>query len=255
MITSDTLNAITDIQHGFFTRRGGVSTGVLSSMNCGFGASDTPENVTENRDRAMKMIGSTASRLNTVYQIHSPDVVVADKGWSFDERPKADAIVTRTRNLAIGILTADCTPVLFADARNGVIGAAHAGWRGALGGVLENCIVAMESIGAERSYISAVIGPCIHQESYEVGAEFKSAFVDATPSNAAFFSPSKRDQHYQFDLPGFVKSRLSLLDLKTIDDVTIDTYADSERFYSYRRTTHNNEHDYGRGLSAIVLNG
>jgi YfiH family protein len=254
MIKSETLNNTDGVQHGFFTRQGGVSSGVLSTNNCGFGASDSPENVTENRDRSMKKIGCTAEALNTVYQIHSPTAVVADEIWPLDDRPKADAIVTRNKNLAIGILTADCTPVLFADRQNGVIGAAHAGWRGALDGVLGNCVQAMESIGADRTQISAVIGPCIHQKSYEVGPEFRTAFIGVNASNAEFFVPSERDQHFQFDLPGFVKSKLACLSLNTIEDVGIDTYSDKERFFSYRRTTHLKEQDYGRGLSAIVLN-
>ncbi len=254
MITSETLAGTGSIQHGFFTRRGGVSSGVLSSLNCGFGSNDTPENVAENRNRAMAKINCSADTLNTVYQIHSPDVVVADKAWTRDDRPKADAIITNVKNLAIGILTADCTPVLFADLETGIIGAAHAGWKGALGGVLENCVGAMESIGAKRSQITAVIGPCIHQKSYEVGPEFKSTFLDHAATNVQFFKSSERDQHSLFDLPGFVSSRLKSLNIAEVDDVAIDTYADKDRFYSYRRTTHLNEQDYGRGLSAIVLN-
>jgi polyphenol oxidase len=255
MITSNTLAGTLGISHGFFTRQGGVSSGVLSSLNCGYGASDDPDNVTENRNRAMGLLGCTAADLNTVYQVHSPDVVVADKPWAIDERPKVDAIVTRTPGLAIGIMTADCTPVLFADPQNGVIGGAHAGWKGALGGVLENCVQVMEDNGADRSSISAAIGPCIHQGSYEVGPEFREAFVNDEETNATYFQPSHRDRHFQFDLPGFVRSRLANLGLKRLDDVGIDTYGDEQRFFSYRRTTHNNEADYGRGLSAILLNG
>ena len=259
MITSGTLNNLADaghgIRHGFFTRQGGVSSGVLSSLNCGYGSMDSSENVNENRNRAMAKIGCTADHLNTVYQIHSPDVAVADRPWSLGDRPKADAIVTSRKNLALGILTADCTPVLFADPANGVIGAAHAGWKGALGGVLENCVRVMVEQGAERRRISAAIGPCIHQQSYEVGPEFHQSFVAAMASNDRFFAPSKRDQHFQFDLPGYVRSALEKLGLQQIDDVGVDTYCDKDRFFSYRRTTHLHETDYGRGLSAIVLNG
>jgi len=255
MITSAAFNDLSSIGHGFFTRQGGVSSGVLTSLNCGYGAADTAENVTENRNRAMAKIGSTVDRLNTVYQVHSADAVIADGAWALDDRPKADAIVTVERNLAIGILTADCTPVLFADPVNRVIGAAHAGWKGALGGVLENCVRVMEEKGAERHRISAVIGPCIHQKSYEVGAEFQRGFVDVDVSNTRFFISSERDRHFQFDLPGFVRSKLENLNLGQIDDVGLDTYVDEGRFFSYRRTTHANETDYGRGLSAIILNG
>ena len=255
MISSDIFSDLKPVGHGFFTRQGGVSSGVLTSLNCGYGSSDTSENVTENRNRAMAKIGCTADRLNTVYQVHSPGVATADEVWGLEDRPKADAIVTTERNLAIGILTADCAPVLFADPANGVIGAAHAGWKGALGGVLENCVQVMEEKGADRRRISAVIGPCIHQKSYEVGAEFHRSFVGAQASSEQFFTPSDRDQHFQFDLPGFVRSRLENLGLLQIGDVGVDTYGDEERFFSYRRTTHRKEVDYGRGLSAIVLNG
>jgi len=255
MIVSNALAGAANIRHGFFTRQGGVSDGVLTSLNCGYGSGDVAENVTENRSRAMAMIGCTADRLNTVYQVHSPDAAVTDAAWAFDKRPKADALVTRQKNLAIGILTADCTPVLFADPENGVIGAAHAGWRGALSGVLESCVRVMEETGAERHHISAVIGPCIHQKSYEVGTEFVHAFVDADAANDRFFVPSEREGHAQFDLPEFVRSRLERLDLKQVDDVAVDTYTDEERFFSYRRATHLGEAEYGRGLSAIILNG
>jgi YfiH family protein len=253
MITSDNLDHQDALRHGFFTRRGGVSVDVLTSLNCGFGAGDRPENVRENRHRAMAKINCRAENLNTVYQIHSPHAVVAEKPWAFDNRPKADAIVTAEKNLAIGILTADCTPVLFADVENRVIGAAHAGWRGALGGVLENCVRVMEKTGAVRQQVRAVIGPCIHQKSYEVGPEFRVTFIDVNPANSRFFIPSDRQQHYRFDLPGFVRARLEDLNIGQIDDVAIDTYTDEERFFSYRRATHADEGDYGRGLSAIVM--
>jgi len=255
MITSPVLENLETIRHGFFTRRGGVSAGLLTSLNCGFGAGEAVENVVENRNRAMAKIGCAAGRLNTVYQIHSSDVVVADCVWDREQRPKADAIVTTETNLAIGILTADCTPVLFADPENRVIGAAHAGWRGALAGVLENCVSVMEKKGADRTNISAVVGPCIHQKSYEVGPEFLHAFVDESAANRQFFLASNRHDHFLFDLPRFIKSRLGQMNLRQVDDVDIDTYADPDRFYSFRRGTHRNESEYGRGLSAIVLKG
>jgi len=255
MITSDALSKNTNVKHGFFTRQDGVSGGVLGSLNCGFGSSDDPANVVENRTRAMAKFGLTANHLNTVYQIHSPETAIADEPWALDNRPQADAIVTTQPNLAIGILTADCTPVLFADSDSGVIGAAHAGWKGAFGGVLENCVQTMENKGAKRSRITAVIGPCIHQKSYEVGPEFYETFVAAQVTNAGYFKPSANENHHYFDLPGYVMARLCACEIGGIDSIAVDTYSDESRFYSYRRATHLGEPDYGRGLSAIVLNG
>jgi len=255
MIISDALDQSKNVKHGFFTRQGGVSKGVLGSLNCGYGSGDDPGTVRENRNRAMSNFGLTAADLNTVYQVHSPDVAITETPWDVNDRPKADAIVTTRPDLVIGVMTADCTPVLFADADNGVIGAAHAGWRGAFGGVLENCVQVMEQQGASRNSITAVIGPCIRQPSYEVGPEFFDAFIAGQETNASYFKPSSKENHHLFDLSGYVSARLSSCDIGRIDDVAIDTYTDETRFYSYRRATHLNEADYGRGLSAIVLNG
>jgi len=253
MITASELNARPEIKHGFFTRQGGVSDGLYHGLNCGYGSGDEAPLVDENRTRAMAMLGVCREDLNTVYQIHSPLAVIAEKPWSLDERPKADAIVTRQAGLAIGILTADCTPVLFADTSKGVIGAAHAGWKGAIGGVLASTVQAMESLGANRAHIIAAVGPCIHQESYEVGPEFRATFLEADGGNERFFIPSETVDHHLFDLPGYVLDALSKLGLKTVQNVSVDTYTDEDRFFSYRRATHREEADYGRGLSAIVL--
>lgn len=255
MKTGRSLSAMPGIRHAFFTRQGGVSTGVLSSLNCGYGSGDDAGNVTENRQRAMTCLGHDAKDLNTLYQVHSPDAVVAESNWTLDNRPRADALATREKGLVIGILTADCTPVLFADGENGVVGAAHAGWKGALGGVLENCVGKMEELGARRKHMSAVIGPCIHQPSYEVGPEFFQSFIDRNQEFSEHFVPSERQGHYRFDLPGFVRRSLDAIGLGGVEDVATDTYAEEDDFFSYRRATHLKETDYGRGLSAIVLNG
>lgn len=255
MITASELSASPDIKHGFFTRQGGVSDGLYHGLNCGYGSGDEPPFVDENRTRAMAMLGVCREDLNTVYQIHSALAVIADKPWSLDNRPKADAIVTKQPGLAIGIMTADCTPVLFADAEAGVIGAAHAGWKGAIGGVLASTVQAMESLGASKAHIVAAVGPCIHQASYEVGPEFYATFLEADAGNERYFIPSETADHQQFDLPGYVLDALSKLGLKIVQNVSVDTYMDEDRFFSYRRATHREEADYGRGLSAIVLNG
>ncbi len=255
MITASELASNSFIKHGFFTRQGGVSDGLYHGLNCGYGSGDEAALVDENRTRAMAQLGVCREDLNTLYQIHSAHAVVAEKPWSLDERPKADAIVTCQPGLAIGIMTADCTPVLFADEQAGVIGAAHAGWRGAIGGVLETTVQAMESLGADRAQIVAAVGPCIHQESYEVGPEFRATFLESDTLYERFFIPSEKANHHLFDLPGFVMTALSMLGLKTLQNVSVDTYTDEERFFSYRRATHLEEADYGRGLSAIVLSG
>lgn len=253
MITSSELDAHTKLKHGFFTRRDGVSGGVYKGLNCGYGSGDNNANIDQNRTIAMAKLGVGRENLNTVYQIHSADVVVADTAWSLNERPKADAIVTDQPGLAIGIMTADCTPVLFADPKAGVIGAAHAGWKGAFGGVLSETVAEMEQLGANRAHIVAAVGPCIHQKSYEVGPEFIQSFLDKETTNSRFFVPSVKADHHHFDLPGFVLDKLSELGLLVVQNVSEDTYADEGKFFSYRRATHAKEADYGRGLSAIVL--
>jgi len=252
MISAAALAAAPGIRHAFLTRQGGVSSGLFSSLNCGYGSGDDNANVRANRERAADAIDLGADDLATLYQVHSADVVEVSAPWSQEERPKADALVTRTPGLGLGILTADCVPVLFADPQAGVVGAAHAGWKGALSGVVEATVAAMERLGAARADISAAIGPCIRQASYEVGPELRQAFIDADEASAGFFTASKRDGHFMFDLAGFVARALADAGVKG-EDVGIDTYADEERFFSYRRTTHKGEPDYGRGISLIRL--
>ena len=253
MLEAASLSALPGIRHGFFTRQGGVSDGIYASLNAGVGSNDAPERVAENRARMAQSLGVAPDRFLTCYQIHSPDAVVAEAPWTAAERPRADAIVTRTPNLAIGISTADCGPVLFADPSARVIGAAHAGWRGALTGVIEATVAAMEALGAQRRKIVAATGPMIRQPHYEVGQDFMDRFVAMEPNNVRFFSAAGRPEHALFDLPGYVVSRLQRAKIEQIEDLGLCTYADPARFYSYRRATHRSEPDYGRHVNAIVL--
>jgi YfiH family protein len=253
MIIASELDAYVKLKHGFFTREGGVSSGVYKGLNCGYGSGDDNANIDQNRSIAMAKLGISRKNLNTIHQIHSSNVVVAQAPWSFYDRPKADAIVTDKPGLAIGIMTADCTPVLFADPYGGVIGAAHAGWKGAFAGVLSGTVEKMEQLGADRAQIIAAVGPCIHQGSYEVGPEFINQFLTKNPKNSEFFIPSSKDSYHLFDLPGFVLSKLNVLGLSVVQSVSEDTYADENKFYSYRRATHAKEADYGRCISAIIL--
>jgi polyphenol oxidase len=252
VITLSALDA-DGIRHGFFTREGGVSDGLFASLNCGFGSSDDAEKVAENRARAMAAIGLAKDRLATCYQIHSPDVVVVGAPWRREDHPRADGMVTKRPGVALGILTADCAPVLFADPAARIVGAAHAGWRGALTGVLEATVKAMEGLGADPGRIHAGIGPCIAQASYEVGPEFPAPFLAEHAGNAAFFVPAPRTGHFLFDLAGYVTRRLQRLALAGIERTGGDTAAEPERFFSYRRTCLRQERDYGRELSAICL--
>lgn len=254
MLASSLLAAVPRLRHAFFTREGGVSDGIYQSLNGGVGSRDNPAHVSENRARMAAAIGVAPQRFLTAYQVHSPDVAIAEEPWQGDARPRADAIVTRTPGLAIGITTADCGPVLFADPRAGVIGAAHAGWKGALTGVLESTVSAMETLGAERNGIVAAIGPLIRQPSYEVGAEFVERFTATDADYARFFAPSVRDGHAMFDLAGFIRARLEQAGVLMIDDLGDDTYSDA-RFFSYRRSVHRQEPDYGRHVHAIALAG
>lgn len=249
---SPLLSAIPGLRHAFFTRHGGVSDGVYQSLNGGIGSNDDPANVRENRRRMAEQMGVAAGHLLSAYQIHSPDAVVATGPWQGSARPKADAIVTRSEGLAIGVSTADCGPVLLVDPNARVIGAAHAGWKGALTGILESTIATMERLGAERSGMVAAIGPLIRQQSYEVGGEFVERFLEADADNAAFFLPADREGHAMFDLGGFIRMRLENAGVLMIDDLGIDTYSD-ERFFSYRRSVHRSEPDYGRHIHAIAL--
>jgi purine-nucleoside/S-methyl-5'-thioadenosine phosphorylase / adenosine deaminase len=247
---SPLLSAIPGLRHAFFTREGGVSGGIYESLNGGMGSKDDASHVAENRRRMAAQLGVAPTHFLTAFQIHSPDVAVASGPW--ETRPRVDAIVTRTEGLAIGVTAADCGAILFVDPRARVIGAAHAGWKGALTGVLESTIAAMEQLGAERAGIVAAIGPLIRQHSYEVGAEFVERFTLADADNARFFIASSRENHAMFDLASFIRMRLENAGVLMIDDIGIDTYSD-ERFYSYRRSVHRNEPDYGRHVHAIVL--
>ncbi|MBT3332623.1 MAG: peptidoglycan editing factor PgeF [Rhodospirillaceae bacterium] len=241
------------ISHGFFTRQGGGSEGIYGGLNCGYGSNDEAAVVMANRTQVANTLRVASDALITVHQHHSADVVATKHTWHPTVAPKGDAMVTATPGLALGILTADCAPVLFADAKAGVIGAAHAGWRGALSGVLEATVQAMVDLGARRDGISAVVGPCIAQVSYEVGAEFHATFVAEDAGYANFFTASPKAGHFQFDLAGFVMNRLSSLGLGQSHDLALDTYADDDLFYSYRRTCHRDEPDYGRQIAAIAL--
>ncbi|MES0880725.1 peptidoglycan editing factor PgeF [Roseibium sp. SCP14] len=241
------------IRHGFFTRQGGVSGGIYESLNIGLGSDDHRDMVLENRDRVASELGVASDMLVSPYQIHSPDVITLSGPWDEDADRKADALATNTPGLAIGVSTADCGPVLFADPEARVLGAAHSGWKGAISGVLQNTVAAMEDLGADKDCIVAVLGPTISRTAYEVGPEFHERFADADPENIRFFGPSEREEHYMFDLPAFITGKLSELGLGRVVNLGICTYADEGRFFSYRRTTHRNEPDYGRQISAIAL--
>jgi YfiH family protein len=240
------------IAHGFFGRQDGVSQGIYASLNCGPGSGDERAKVIENRRRVMAFLG-TDTRLVTLYQIHSPNTVTVTAPWEIGESPQADAMVTNLPGLALGILTADCAPVLLADADAGVIGAAHAGWKGALDGVVASAVTAMEKLGAVRARIAAAIGPCISQASYEVDSIFRARFVETDSANARFFVPNDRAGHFRFDLEDYVATRLGDAGVANIDKLSACTYARSADFFSFRRATHKKEKDYGREVSAIVL--
>jgi polyphenol oxidase len=241
------------IVHGFFTRQGGVSAGIYEGLNVGFGSSDDRSLIEENRRRAALHLGADPARLTAPWQVHSPDAVIVSAPFD-GERPKSDGIVTATPGLLIAVLTADCGPILFSDPEAGVIGAAHAGWKGAIGGVLENTIAAMETLGAVRSNINAVLGPSISQANYEVGPEFVGTFVSADKSNTRWFVPSFKAGHSMFDLCGYTLARLEAAGVES-SCLNRCTYAEESNFYSYRRTTHRQEPDYGRQMSAIMIKG
>jgi polyphenol oxidase len=254
MIKAATL-ALPGIRHAFFTREGGVSSGLYASLNGGIGSRDDAGRVAENRARMAAALDVAPDCLLTAYQIHSPEVVVAETPWPMQARPRADAIVTRTPGLAIGISTADCGPILLADPLARVIGAAHAGWRGALAGVAEATIAAMEQIGAERGRIRAALGPMIRQDNYEVGPDPIARFAAENKGTEGFFRPAMRDSHAYFDLGGYIAARLRRAGVGQIEDLEFCTYAEPARFFSFRRTTHRGEADYGRHLNAIALAG
>jgi YfiH family protein len=241
------------IPHGFLGRKGGVSRGVYAGLNVGLGSDDDPAAIHENRRRAVEA-AAPGARLVTVYQVHSPEAVYASAPWPDDVRPPADALVTDRPGLALGIVTADCTPVLFIDRRAGVIAAAHAGWKGALGGVIEATLALMEARGADRARVVAAIGPVIARKSYEVDEAFLRRFAEADPANERFFTPG-RAGHRQFDLEAYVLARLAQAGVIRAEALGLDTYADPDRFFSYRRATHKGESTYGRQLSLIALPG
>jgi YfiH family protein len=240
------------IRHGFFGRDGGVSGGIYASLNCGYGSADAPEAVRENRSRVAAALGVGHEALLTVHQAHSAVAVAADAPWPARQPPRADAMVTRRPGLALGVLAADCAPVLFADAEAGVVGAAHAGWRGALDGVLSATVTAMTRLGARPERIAAAIGPCIGQASYEVGPEFRARFLAVDDGHERHFAAGDGGR-FRFDLPGFVAARLAAAGLAAVTRLDIDTYPEKNRQFSYRRATHRGEPDYGRAISAIVL--
>jgi polyphenol oxidase len=253
MLQAAILAPLANVRHAFFTRSGGVSPGVYASLNGGVGSNDRPENVAENRARMAAILGVSPARLLTAYQIHSSDVVVAEEPWTRDTRPRADAIVTRVPRLAIGVSTADCGPLLLADGDARVIGAAHAGWRGALTGVIEATVTAMERLGADRKTMAAALGPTIRQPNYEVGPEFVERFLSADAANARFFAASQKSAHAMFDLASYIGARVRRAGITQFEDLGLCTYAEPDRFFSYRRTTHNDETDYGRHINAIAL--
>lgn len=254
-IEAEPLALLSGIRHGFFTREGGVSEGIYASLNCGHGSNDATAAVTENRRRVAGALGvdTGSDAVLTVHQIHSAAAVVADGPIPRGMLPKADAVVTRTPGLVVGALAADCAPVLLADAYARVVAAAHAGWRGALAGVTDSAVAAMEGLGADRRRIVAVVGPCIGPAAYEVGPEFEASFVECDPGYRRFFSRPVTGGRAHFDLPGYVVHRLEAAGIGTVASAAHCTYESESRFFSFRRTTHRGEADYGRHISAIVV--
>ena len=253
MIEAASLSSINRVSHGFFTRQGGVSDGIYGSLNTGYGSDDDAGNVEENRRRIAAQLGVDNRQLLTPSQWHSADAVLADKPWDVRQPPDGDAVVTDKPGIAVAVNTADCTPVLFSSDDGRVVGAAHAGWKGAVGGILGSTVARMKDLGAKD--IHAAIGPTISQLNYEVGPEYRAQFVECDAALDRFFIPSAKPGHFMFDLPGFVRARLDDLELASIEDTALCTYADEQRFFSYRRTVHRGEADYGRQLSAICIKG
>lgn len=253
MIEAATFAAIAGLRHGFFTREGGVSSGIYKGLNCGLGSDDDRDSVLSNRLFCAKALGVDGHSLVTVHQEHTADVVTVSVPWAAEDAPIADGIVTDKPGIALAILAADCTPVLLADPVARVIAAAHAGWKGAIGGVVENTVDAMTTLGATRNNILAAIGPCIGAASYEVGPEFSARFIEKDRENEKYFNTSVNDGHSYFDIGGFVKDRAIAAGIASVDRIDTDTYADEQRFFSYRRSCHRNEPDYGRQLSGIAL--
>lgn len=253
MIRAKGLDGVRGVRHGFFTRQNGVSRGLYASLNGGYGSADDASAVAENRKRAVARLGLGAAPLCTAYQCHGVECVTVAAPWPQGEAPRADAMVTDRHGVVLGVLSADCAPVILADREAGVIGVAHAGWKSALGGVIEAVVQAMTGLGAARPSIAAAIGPCIGRGSYEVGAEFRSAFLAAERANERYFIAAPRAGHHLFDLAGYAAGRLQALGLGAVETLAHDTYADEQRFFSYRRSCHNGEGDYGRLLSLVGL--
>ncbi|WP_454915718.1 peptidoglycan editing factor PgeF [Xanthobacter sediminis] len=252
-IEAPSLSGLPGIRHAFFTRAGGVSGGLYASLNGGMGSNDDPAAVAENRARMAAALDLAPGNLLACWQVHSAEAVLATTPWTREDAPKADAIVTRTPRLGAAVSIADCGPVLFADPEAGVVAAAHAGWKGAFGGVIGSTVAMMEAQGARRGAIRAVIGPLIRQSSYEVGEDFVTRFLSADRTFARFFAPADRPHHALFDLPGFIRLRLEEAGVTQVEDLMLDTYTDEARFYSFRRATHRQEADYGRLIAAIAL--
>jgi YfiH family protein len=253
-LLSPALRAAPGLRHGFFTRRGGVSEGPYAALNCSLSGQDDPDRVRENRRRAMDALGLPADALHGLTQVHGAAVAEVDAaGWEDGAGPAADALVTRRRGVALGIVTGDCAPVLFADAEAGVVGAAHAGWRGAAAGVLEATVAAMERLGASPARVVAAVGPCIAQASYEVGPDLRGAVLARNAEDARFFAPGQREDRWQFDLAGYCAARLRALGLGAVEEAGTDTLADEARFFSHRRRTLNGGGPIGHQLSAIAL--
>jgi YfiH family protein len=253
MLTDESLKAIDGVRHGFFTRAGGVSDGIYASLNCGLGSGDDTDKVATNRGRVATAVDVRPTALVTAYQVHSPKVVEVETPWTREQAPRVDAMVTTRPGLALGILTADCAPVLFADRKARVVGAAHAGWRGAVGGVLDATVEVMAKHGARPESMVAAIGPCIAQASYEVGPEFPAPFLAEDPAHADLFRPSAREGHFMFDLGGYVARRLEKLRIAAVRKLANDTCREEDRFFSYRRACLRGEKDYGREISVIAL--
>jgi YfiH family protein len=254
VLTARNLTQSTSIAHGFFGRQGGVSEGVYASLNCGPGSGDARERVIENRRRAMETLaGGAAAKLVTLYQVHGAKAVTVTTPWDIGEAPEADAMATNVPGIALGLLTADCAPILLADPVAKVIGAAHAGWKGAAAGVIASAIEAMEKLGAQKKRIQAAIGPAISQHNYEVGPEFRTRFIQLDAGHEGYFVPSNKPDHWRFDLDGFVGDQLAAAGVKDIQSLAVCTYAHEDEFFSFRRATHRGEQDYGRDISAIML--
>jgi YfiH family protein len=252
-VASSALAALPGVAHAFFTRQGGASVGIYESLNGGLGSHDGRQAVAENRRRMTEALGVLPGRLAVPWQVHSAEAVATDAPWAREESPHVDGVATRTPGLAVAVTIADCCPILFCDPKARVAGAAHAGWKGAIGGVIEATVARMEELGARRADVTAALGPCIRQKSYEVGPEFAARFTAEDPANARFFEPADRPGHAMFDLAGYVVARLKRAGLGAVDDLGLDTYSDETRFFSFRRTTHRGEPDYGRLIAGIAL--